>query len=429
MAIHNLRTIKRMISLSAAGTSNVTNYKFRSLQEIEQFIEGVRKTADEQMDALDDLRRQFPEFSAVTIKPAMKVFQVTRDKTGKLPSTKIDFVAPKLDNLRKHFDVIENLHDKVQSLDSVINTLQLQFRGTPGSTAVINNAKKLRDDLQKKVSDAYKFLENVATKHEPKAFASTVARIVKEIKDVFKENFSKSKEFVYRTPYEKEGKTHILFTHYLQLDDFIDDNDYTHARYFIVFSCLMSPKGEATYFVTLLQEFAPPGRFSLGQTFETPKEGQTKAFIQLESEKFSTLIERVTVPSTKEELENINWAVSKDWIKTIEVNKDIIEIQFTSKVTQKNVQEAANKIVMDLKAFLIGKSKASIRTRIFKRDTRNFGVELVLVIPSRAQLKEIRVDGRKVQRLKDSLGLSEKQTIGLVKYLNKLAEDESQEIR
>lgn len=426
MAIKSLKTIKRLHALADASTPEVVNYNFRSLDEIKQFLKGLATKTKDFTKQFNDLKKQFTETSAITIKKVS--IKRDGDKKKSLDTDKIEFVAPDLKRLRSSFKVVDQMHEKVEALDATIHSLMLNFKGVAGSQALINEAKRLRKSLQDQLDKAYSFLESVATKHEPKKFADVAKDITKDLFATFNGMYETSTQKVYVTPYVKGENEKILFTHYVDFKNFRNDEDQTIDHVFVVLSCVIDFEGNSTFFVTSMQDFAPPGKFNLGQQFKTVQEGKTKAYIQLEAQNFSTLLERTTIPATDNEIRDIDWNVPKGWIDWVKLEDNVIEVLFTKKVTEANRDKAVQHVLLDLKAFFAGRIKAGVKHRSYKLADGRLGEEFTLILPDRKHMKQVRVSHEKLTMLKQKLGLSEKQAVGLVKYLNGLAADETEDI-
>ncbi len=428
MAIKNVRTIKRLRGLVDSSTTDVANFNFRSLDEIQQFLKGASAKVKDFGKQLDLLERNF---EAAAIRG--KIFEVDRNgtsdkkkeyKPGSVAKDKPKFVFD-VAKLEKAFKIVDEIHDKVEAMDSVINTISLNFKGTTGAPKLIADAKKIRSAFQDELNKAYRFLTTTATKNEPEKFAKIVVYIMEDVLKTFSGDFESYKQTVYVVPYTKGDRDLVLFSRYVEFTDFRNDDGTVYPKVYLVFNCLMDDTGNQEYSVNSFRDFAPPGRLTRGAEFTNKETGRIKAYIELEHHNFATMIERLPMPIEKQELQKIKWGVRDDWIKSTEVSDNVIKVKFTSKVTKANKDEAVNQIFVDLKTFFSNRIKANVASKPYNIG-KLWGVEYILTPPAnRAAQKQVRIDAHSLKYLENKLGMSERQAVGLVKYLNQLAEDES----
>ncbi len=424
MAIKSVRIINRLRELVNSSTTDVANFNFRSLEEVQQFLRGVSDKAKDYTKQLNDLEKGFEEAAIrgaiFTVAPRAKREQY---KPGSVKKEKPNFVFD-VKKLEKAFSVVDEIHDKVEAMDAVINNLALNFKGVTGSAKLISDAKKVRATLQGQLDKAYRFLTETATKNEPEKFSKIVTTILDDILKTFSEDYEKYKQTVYVVPAVRNGVDMVLFSRYVEFINFTNDDGTVYPKVYLVFNCLLDEFGNQTYSVNSFREFSPPGKATRGAEFTNAESGRVKAYIELEHHNFATMIERVPVPAEGHELKAINWGVPKDWIKSVKVEDNVIDFAFTQKVTSANKDKAIAQVMLDLKTFFSSRIKASIAPKPYKIG-KNFGAEFILTLPDNNAVKrQMRADAHSLQYLQNKLGLSDKQAVGLVKYLNQLAEDE-----
>ena len=225
----------------------------------------------------------------------------------------------------------------------------------------------------------------------------------------------------------RDEKEYILFTHFVEFNDFANDQGYNQDL-FLVFSCLLDQdKGEGSFYCTALDKFATPGKFSLGHAFKDTADGRARAHIELQNHNISYLIEDVALPTTQEDLRKVNWRVPKDKIKSLQVKDNVIDYTFTSDVTAKERDEFAKQLMVDLKTFFANKIKANVTVSTFKNG-RLYGASFKLVLAHpRKERKEIVLDESFRKALTNKYQLSPKQSAELVKAINKMAFDATEE--
>lgn len=425
MAIKNVRTIKRLRELVDSSTTDVANFNFRSLEEVQQFLTGVAQKAKDFGKQLTDLENNF---EAAAIKSGRFTIDPRAKKEGYKPGSvkkeKPTFVFD-VTKLEKAFNVVDEIHDKVEAMDAVINNLALNFKGTPGTPKLISDAKKIRTTLQGHLDKAYRFLTETATKHEPEKFVKIVTTILDDVLKTFNGDYEKYKQTVYVVPFNKGGEGVVLFSRYVEFQNFANDDGTIYPKVYLVFNCMLDDQGNQQYSVNSFREFSPPGKATRGAEFTNVESGRIKAYIELEHHNFSTMIERIPVPAEGKELQAVNWGVPKDWIKSVKVEENVIDFRFTSSVTVDNKDKALSQLMVDLKTFFSSRIKANISPKPYKIG-RTFGVEFILTLPdNNAAKKQMRIDAHSLKYLQNKLMLSDRQAVGLVKYLNQLADDEN----
>lgn len=460
MAIKHVRTLKTIRALSS--TSQVASFNFRSPEEVAELVGTIKKQFASIKDELSEskmaLRRAGLE-SAKTLNTAviirrtptdktkttkieapakpepkkaepkqvqtLKTYEVKRDyKKGQADKQQIEFVAPPLDKLKKNSAILTTLSAKIDAVDTAIAVLDINFRDSRKASPIVKAAQQLRKEMQAELQKALIFLENIATKHEPEQFKAVITPIIDSVLETFEGYYDKYNQMVYATPYTKHTDEHAveqyLFTHYLELQNFANDEGETIPRFYLVFSCLVDPlTSQASFYVTNLHSFASPGKFSLGQNFKDTNEGKTRAFLQLEAENYSALIGRKSLPVSQQEVTDIKWNLPKEWIKKVTVENDTITVLFTNKVKKDNKDKAVSEVLVDLKSFFKGKVRGTIRYRPFTANTLH-GADYILVVPDRTQLTEFTADANRINILVTQLGLSQKQATEFVKLLNKV---------
>ncbi len=422
MPIVNLKTLNRLRELADSNSTDVTNYSFRTLEEIKQFLNGIDQNSKDKIRQLNQLKKNFEAAASRIVIESQRKY-----KKGDVKKDKPEFVFDTT-KLQKSYDIIDKIHDQVESLDSMINNLTLNFKGQAGSGTLINQTKALRARLQGELDKAYTFLTSTAVKHEPSRFVKIVTSILDEILDTFKNSYAKYKQTVYITPYFRGGEQLVLFSRYVEFINFQNDEGIVYPKVYLVFNCLMNSEGALEYSVNSFRDFSPPGRGTVGADFTTLEEGRIKSYIELEHYNFITQMERTAIPSTQKELDAINWGVRKEWIKSVKLDNDAIDVKFTSKVKADDRDKATAQLLLDLKTFFATRIKAKVVPKPYK-DGNTYGVDFLLTMPdTRNDKRQMRLDSHALQYLQDKLSLSPSQAAGLVKALNQLAIEENERL-
>jgi hypothetical protein len=202
-----------------------------------------------------------------------------------------------MDKLTKAFSVVDKYQDKIESLDSVINTLSLTFKGEKGAPSTLKELKTLRSSIKTKLDASYKFLSELANNHEPESFKAIVKAVNDKVTKAFAKSFKSTKQTVYMIP---QNDNSILISHYIEFKDFVDNNEYVHESYFLIISTLINTDTLATsYFVNALQNYASPNKAGKGIKVDDASEAATQTIILLDHIGFSSLMDKTAIPTSK----------------------------------------------------------------------------------------------------------------------------------
>lgn len=414
MAILNVKTIRRLSTLATSKITEVANYNFRTLQEIEKFLDTISKNANEQIKQLKELEKTFVSAGTITVKlngksSGYKKGQVSKDK----PVFKAD-----VKKLQKSYDIVDSLHDKVEALDNMINTLTLSFKGEKGVPEILRKTKEARKNIQSTLDKAYKFLSKTATENEPSKFKKAVNYALDDVLANFADNFEKYTQQVYVVPYFIRGEQNILFSRYVEIKNFQNSEGIIYPKLYIVYSCVMDGDAELSFYVNAFRDFQPPSRAPLGEKFTNREEAKIATYVELAPFDFITHIERTAMPATQAEIDKVDWTAKAEWIKSVTIKDDVLDFRFTSKVKEKDKQEAINKLFIDVATFFRNRIKAKIVQRPYKMGKQH-GVDFILTMPdSQADKRQIRADSAAIRFLESHFNLTDKQAAELIKQIN-----------
>lgn len=416
--IKNLRTKKSLRILATKSVTSVASYEFRTVEEINEFAKNLRDEFIEDSKVFDRAKKVL---SVTYNLVSAAITRLNTKNTSKdLPS---DFVKPNMDKLAKSFEVIDKYQDKIDSLDSVINTLTLEFSGERGAPATLKQLKDLRSTIKKKLDAAYKFLSDLAKNHEPKEFRELVSYVADNALKTFSGHYESAKHISYLVPQEVNKEQYLLISHYIEFKNFEADDFVAPTFYLIINAQVNLATAKIKYFVNTMQNFTQPGRVGLGVEVKDKREASTQSLIMMELEGFTSLIERTPIPTHQTKLNEINWSVPAEWLKKNGIkliDNDVITVEFTNKVTKDNIQDAANHFIRDLKTAIIPNNyRMQIRPRK-NMSSKPYSIDFIFVLPDAHQRKEIRLDAKKVKALKDMFGMTDKQASDLIKHFNNM---------
>jgi len=139
-------------------------------------------------------------------------------------------------------------------------------------------------------------------------------------------------------------------------------------------------------------------------------------------------MERTAIPAIQKDLDTLDWGIRKEWLRSVKLDNDVIEVRFTSKVGANQKDKALQQMHLDLKTFFQDKIKAKVAARPYKLGSL-YGVDFTLTMPdTRAEKRQLRMDSSTLRFLEEKLNLTPTQAAGLVKSLNQLARDESEHL-
>lgn len=418
--IKNLRIKNSLRILATKSVTSVASYEFRTLEEINEFTRNLKSEFEEDQKNFDRLKKVLSFATNLVTAITIKKLNTKKLSSQDLPT---DFVKPNTEKLAKAFDVVDKYQDKIDSLDSVINTLSLEFSGERGAPATLKQLKDLRSTIKKKLDAAYKFLSDLAKNHEPKQFRELIDHVTDYVLETFTGNFESAKHISYIVPQTIGKEDYLLISHYVEFKNFEAD-DFVHPVFYLVINAQINlSNAKIKYFVNTLQHFTQPGRAGVGDEVKDKKEAATKALMLLELEGFTSLIDRTPIPTHQTKLNEINWSAPSEWIKKNGIkliDNDIITVEFTNKVNKDNIQDAVNHFMKDLKTAIIPNNyRMQIRPRK-NTSSKPYSVDFIFVLPDAHQRKEIKLDAKKVKALKDMFGMTDKQAGDLIKHFNNM---------
>lgn len=482
MAIQSLQVKARLHTAIAAGVSDLTRLNPRSLEEVNELLKKIDSEVDAHKKSLmslfnslkkanstsiigdkefapiksrsgDNTPRHTEEVSAkppraliiddevgldVINKRLQEQFKKPGEKRKKkadetFQDEEIEFVKPKnFDQIKKNYDLLEGLYNKREQLDSIINIMNLNFKGQRNFSQILSHAKDIQKTINETITKTLSFLNTTAIKTEPVDLKESIEAIVDAINPVFADSYDDAEHRVYVSTTEvvnKETKikqTCLTYTHYVKYKNFVDDDGYVHDAFFLVITgvLVLPKKGNKPIlrkYVTTLQKFVMPGKFKVGERFLTPAEGVKKAMIQLDNENFSTLIERTPIPATKRDAEKLKEVLPQELIRDVEINDNIITVKFARGVNKSNKDNAIKEAFAAVASIIRGRSKAKVKYRESK-DASGYTVEFILVKPDSDEIKPSRVDlptSRKIlDYIRNEVDLSEEQEQQIIQILN-----------
>jgi len=413
---------------SPARNTEIADSPFRSLQDVQTHLDSLKTHIEDLDSLLKQYQLQFSkaqkfdapkaktlaaelEFNINKDQPRSKTRQTRRGQTITLDS--IDkVVIPKLDVLRKNFSIADELSEQADDLDKLYNSVAVNFRGIRGSNDMLKNVKALQKSVEMKLDKALKFLSSIGEQHTPKNFRdfieATIARIAPEL------DFKTHHTYMYG--YETKDQD-LAFAVYLELIGLTDDEGNVYPKFYIVFNCVLRPSSDKTqvdpvYYMTVMHDFATPGKYGLGKKVTTPDEAANVLGMMLELENINTAIG--TQPHNLNP-DRVNKGKFKagNRVAKIQVDPNALTFELLKSVKASEANEIAKSLYVDVKAMMSHIKGAHIKVKVEKVGT---GFSIKFTLTSLAGKGQVSVND--IDFLKETFGLDDTKLRKVVKIIN-----------
>jgi hypothetical protein len=261
--------IKRMLS-----STEVADFPFRSLQDVERYLEVVKEKMNDDEEILRQLEQQFSR----SAQRAALTFELNRPDSRPNPNItrgpKIDtqhvdkVVVPDLKKLKDHFLIVDEMHEKIDTLNTLHAQLSVTLRNVQGSNKTLQSVLNTKKSMEQKLKRAMDFLSKIGDAHAPKEFRKMVQTICDTLSEEF--TYSDVTTAVYAVQHDNGDLT---FSEYVKLTNFEDDDGDTYPEFWIVFTAALRPvqgervKVNMTYYVNVMTHFQPPKPNYYGRPF------------------------------------------------------------------------------------------------------------------------------------------------------------------
>lgn len=358
---------------SLLTTSEIAESPFRSLQEVDDYL---NQKVKEKLDELDQLLRQYQlQFSRNEVRSSEDIFIINRDggdggkkrKPGsKFHIEKINkIVVPKMDVLAQNFAVIDEISDQIERLETLYNTMALNFRGVRGANDTLKNVKAMQRQFELKMDKALKFLQSVGQKYEPEQFKELVEKTMMIVSEELE--YKAYEQYLYAYT-NKDGD--LVFTHYVELKGLINDEGEIYPKFFLVFTCKLVKSDEKNkvlpmFYVTVLREFATPGRFPLGRQVDSPQRAMAALGLMLDLENVGNGLGTLPHNVDPDKISKDKFTMSSK-IAAIKVLPDAFEFTLLKGVKQADLSDTIKSLWMDVKTVVQKVPKARLKVKIGK---------------------------------------------------------------
>jgi hypothetical protein len=421
--------IKRLLR-----STEIADSPFRSLQDVERYLDTVKQNATDEDQMLRTLERQFARSleSAAPLK-----FTIQRDsgspsfKTNTSPhinAMRFDRIeVPNLEDLKKNFKIVDELSDQVEHLNTLHSQVSVSFRGVAGVNDTLKGILAMQANLKSKLDRALKFLEGIGTKYAPAPFKEVVEQVCTTLSEELK--FTDYEVMGYAT--DENGDLH--FTTYVKLINLEDDTGEFYREFYIVFTAVMSSitkeiegQGwrksdsnrntvEMKYYVTVMHHFQTPGKFGKGKAFTKATEAMHHLGVMLAIENIDNSIG--TLPHnlnpdrvTKDKL------YGTELVSQIQVEPDALIFTFLTKTTEKEAQAATAQLYQQVKVMMQKQVPGAVVKFKLGRNVSSRQYYLKLTLSTPAKHNQLDIHG--LDFLKEQFGLDDKKLRQVVNIIN-----------
>lgn len=233
------------------ATDYVTRQDVNLASEVERYL-------DELEDRLNALDRSLKEAQRVSASS----FTIDQDGDAGSPAPtdakSLGIKVEDMESIRSNNRIIMELMDVMTALDTTEGKLRQAFPEEGSAKGPLADVTRLRKATEKKLGEAYAYLQNLSKGHAPSVFTNFAEQVNRIVEKSIIYLSSTSHIFLH----EVQGSP--AFSHYLQLDDCIDEDGTPFPKIFVVTS--MHVTKPAAFYVTVLQDFeAPSGKLFLKQ--------------------------------------------------------------------------------------------------------------------------------------------------------------------
>jgi hypothetical protein len=242
--------IKSAVVLACTGGHDYT--QFRRVSDVERFATEVELSLK---TCLASLRRETK--------------WLTKEEAGFVAA----YSHPPV-KVNKHLDVLHELFDKVEQLDSILAMLVSGFGHMPKAQALISRLQALIAYTKNKVDKALSQLSLAVDRHQPEFFQRVCQALMGQINRLGGYSSCTPMSLLRVVVDHSTGKPKgTQFSTYLCFKDLVDATGYCHQRYHVVVSCVVDKFGRYSMNYALQPNILLPGRFRTDSMFDTAKEG------------------------------------------------------------------------------------------------------------------------------------------------------------
>jgi hypothetical protein len=407
---------------SMSNKPELADGPFRSLQDVQTYLDSIKTNINDLDSLLKQYQLQFSRAQEKTTSVASPLEFVVNPDAVKQPRRgggktisldKIDkIVIPKMDTLRKNFSLADEISDQVDQLDKLYNSVAVNFRGVRGSNDTLKSIKGLQRNAESKLDKALKFLSDIGERHTPSHFKDLIQATIAYVSPELEFKNHKTYMYGYET---KEGD--LAFAVYIELLGLTDDEGNIYPKFYIVFNCILKPSSdrslvEPVYYLTVMHDFATPGKYGLGKKISSPSDASTALGMMLEMESISTAIGTQPHNLDPSKVNKGRFAMGSR-VSKINVDPSAITFELLKGVKGSEASEIAKSLYVDMKGLLAHIKNARIKVKVSTEDSR-----YVIKFTLTNLAKDNQVSVNDLDFLKETFGLDDTRLRKVTQIIN-----------
>lgn len=172
--------------------------------------------------------------------------------------------------LNRHLEVLIELFDKVEQLESIYAMLVSGFSSMPKANGIIDRVQTLVLYMKTRVDKALSGLSSAVARYQPEYFGMCCNRVLQHVKATMPfdcQNVHTVNMMRVIVNPETEQTLGTQFTTYLCFRELVDSKGYAHDRYHVALSCVVDRFGKFTMNYALQPQLLLPGKFRSTDTF------------------------------------------------------------------------------------------------------------------------------------------------------------------
>lgn len=238
--------IKTAVVLACTG--GVDYAQFRDLNAVSAYLDEVELGARNLLSKISREVRGLPEHAAVFLS---------------------SFAHPPA-KINKHLDVLHELFDKVEMLESIYAMLVSGFSTMRKAGPIVDRVQALVLHMKARVDRALQGLSAAVARYQPEYFnmcCQKVLSLVAADQTITCDDVHAVSMMRVVVHPESGDTLGTQFTTYLCFRGLIDGKGYTHDRYHVALSCVVDKFGKFTMNYALQPQLLLPGKFRSNDTF------------------------------------------------------------------------------------------------------------------------------------------------------------------
>jgi len=390
-------------------SAQVLNQQVKLLAKLQRPTDFTKKalSAKSVLAALD---------SKVKVQSALEVFKITPDANKKSLSRlkrKIDpqaekVIVPNLKKLKAQYQILDDLHQKWQALESIETQMGMQFADSSQTEKARNEIQFIKNAIKAQMQEAFAFLNSVANAHVPKQFQQYVDALATEVSEHVIHSDNHSFLYINISP-----KGSIVFTNYLMLQNAMNaDGEVANTLYVAVQWVMGSVDEDASVKVYLSHDYELPERLQTsGAGIEVSNVQQAVRAIAnlLDLENFSSSLGVIPLALQLKVDPNVlkkDLFSYRDYIESVAVTDDAIRFKLRKNagVNKESALKVAQQLHLELKELLQKQKGAKIRAKVTKE-----GPQYVVTFTIHGTQGGLQLNLYDIEFMRDKFGLTDQQ--------------------